>query len=472
MPLAQEVLPLASMPLAFIDLETTGLSPRADQIAEIGIVTVRGALVEEWSTLLKPAMRRFARRIDADERQQETRSAAPCFNDIAAQLAERLRGCTLIAHNARFDYAFLKAEFEKSGIDFCSKVICSAMLSRSLYGHFPRHDMDSVMARHNLTAETRHRALPDARLVWQFWQVVHREHSPQIVADSIRKLLAGPVLPPELDPVLVERLPELPGVYFLHGEKNQILRVGWAGNLRRHVINHFRMDRISAKAARVASRVRNITWRLTQGLLGARLQASLLSHELSPVAKARSDAGPFSWQLVPDQYPCACLLDLTHGPRQPMFGVFRSERRARKELLRLAAAYRLCHCLLGIGEDEGMVCLACPEDQQRGRNCGSKTRRLKHLARSVVAMTSWHRPDWPYAGAVGIRERADVHIVDDWRYLGTARNESEMFGLLEGRLPPFDENLFRFLARALARLPRRRLVDLPPQRRNGRRDME
>ena len=43
--------------LAFVDVETTGLSPTEDRIAEIGVVTVDDGRIERWATLLQPSSR-------------------------------------------------------------------------------------------------------------------------------------------------------------------------------------------------------------------------------------------------------------------------------------------------------------------------------------------------------------------------------------------------------------------------------
>src|SRR4249919_2511492 len=128
------------------------------------------------------------------------RNDAPRFRDIAADLARRLEGRLLIAHNARFDYAFLKAEFGRVGIDFHADVLCSLMLSRKLYAQFAHHDVDSLIEHHALEAEVRHRALHDARLVWQFWQLIHREVPRAAIANAIELLRAGPLLPAHLHP--------------------------------------------------------------------------------------------------------------------------------------------------------------------------------------------------------------------------------------------------------------------------------
>src|SRR6478735_8080650 len=102
-------------PLAFVDIETTGPSPTQNRVAEIGVVTVDADRVERWSTLIKtPRRRELDSAIDSPLVDEHER--APAFADIAPELATRLSGRLFIAHNARFDYSFLRAEFERAGI--------------------------------------------------------------------------------------------------------------------------------------------------------------------------------------------------------------------------------------------------------------------------------------------------------------------------------------------------------------------
>jgi hypothetical protein len=112
---------------------------------------------------------------------------------------------------------------------------------------------------------------PDASVVWQFWQAIHRHHAPPVIASAIEAWLAGPVLPPDLDAALIEQLPESPGTYCLHDEHDALLVVGPAYNVKRQVLDYFRLDVASRKALALAHRVRKITWRTTRGAIGARL---------------------------------------------------------------------------------------------------------------------------------------------------------------------------------------------------------
>src|SRR5690348_943598 len=127
---------LLTRPLAFVDVETTGLSPSADRIAEIGVVRVDGDRVERWGTLVASTA---STRTSTGDWQ-----TAPRFADIARDLARRLDGCLLLAHNARFDHAFLASEFERAGVYPEWDVVCTVMLSRKLSPDLARHDLDSL----------------------------------------------------------------------------------------------------------------------------------------------------------------------------------------------------------------------------------------------------------------------------------------------------------------------------------------
>jgi DNA polymerase-3 subunit epsilon len=78
-----------------------------------------------------------------------------------------------------------------------------------------------------------------------------------------------------------------------------------------------------------------------------------------------------------------------------------------------------------------------------------------HHARLEAALAGLRVKTWPYAGMVGLieesRERTDIHVVDNWCYLGTARTEEELHSLLEHApaRPAFDLDTYKILHRAL-----------------------
>ena len=437
--------------LAFVDVETTGLDPTADRIAEIGVVTVDAQRTSEWGTFIAP--RRGAG--PCTPRPSGSRSAslpetAPIFKDIAVELAQRLTGRLMVAHNARFDYAFLKAEFERAGIAFDAPVLCTVMLSRRLYAQHASHDLDALIDRHGIAATDRHRALPDAQTLRACWLAMEREKGRTAIADAVAELLAGPVTPAHLDPALIDRLPESPGIYLFYGGDEKILRIGVARNLRSHLIDYFRLDRASAHALAIAHRIKKVTWHPTQGMLGARLQRIALANGPK---RGKTRLGPtFSWHTRPDRYPSLELVAIAStasSSTNELFGMFDSERKARNALLRLSTRHALCHASLGISPALRTRCPACADG---GRACGEKTERLRHLVKGFTALRPLRVAPWPYPGPIVVRERRDLHVFNEWRHLGTARTESEALEAVNAAPGEFDQAVYACLVRSLPRL--------------------
>jgi len=163
-------------PLVFLDLETTGMSAAEERITEIGLVeVVDGEFVGSWSQLVNPqkSIPPFIEALTGIT--NEMAEDAPSFAQLAPAMFERLEGKLLIAHNARFDYGFLKSEFERVGICYQPRVLCTVKLSRKLFPEHRRHNLDSVIERHGLNCSARHRALGDAEVLWQFLQKIEAE---------------------------------------------------------------------------------------------------------------------------------------------------------------------------------------------------------------------------------------------------------------------------------------------------------
>ena len=154
-------------PLVFLDLETTGAAASVDRITEIGLIEVEnGEYVREWSTLVNPQMD-IPPFIEALTGINDAMVAeAPTFAAVSVELHARLMGKLLVAHNARFDYGFLRAEFARLDTDYASDLVCTVKLSRKLFPGHARHNLDSLMERHAVACGARHRALGDARVLW------------------------------------------------------------------------------------------------------------------------------------------------------------------------------------------------------------------------------------------------------------------------------------------------------------------
>jgi DNA polymerase-3 subunit epsilon len=196
--LADALLDSLARPIVFVDLETTGGNATTDRVTEIGVVEVSRAGIERWSVLVDPGtpVPPFIEKLTGIS--DAMLQGQPTFASLAEALIERLAGKLFVAHNARFDYGFLKNEFRRAGLAFRADVLCTVRLSRALFPSVQRHGLDSLIARFGLAPEGRHRALADADLLWQFWQKIHELYSQDLVDAAIKTLIRRAALPAAL----------------------------------------------------------------------------------------------------------------------------------------------------------------------------------------------------------------------------------------------------------------------------------
>ena len=275
---------LFAAPLAIVDLETTGAHPSWDRVTEIAVLEVdNGDVTSEWSTLVNPdtpipaaiqALTGISNAMVAD---------APRFAELAQDLHARLDGRIFVAHNARFDYGFLRSEFERSGLQFSARTLCTVRLSRRLYPDQARHNLDSLITRHRLQCRARHRALGDAEAVWQFLRAALAEHGQEVVGTAARQIAKQPSIPAHLERAAIDAIPDAPGVYLFYGERDLPLYVGKSVAMRSRVLAHFADNLRSSREMQLAREVRRIDFERTAGELGALLREAQLVKELAPV---------------------------------------------------------------------------------------------------------------------------------------------------------------------------------------------
>lgn len=443
--------------LAFVDLETTGASPTKDRITEIGIVLVDEQGVREWSQLIYPQMRipLFIEQMTGISNAMV--ADAPTFAEIASSVASLLQGHLFIAHNARFDYGFLKNEFKRVGLSFKPSVLCTVKLSRTLFPNYRHHNLDSLIERYQLTAKERHRALADAQLIYQFWQYLQGSIAATILQDTVQQLLQRSSLPSQLDPMLVHELPEGPGVYLFYGRNDLPLYIGKSINIKQRVLAHFAADHRHSKEMSLSQQIQRIEWIETAGELGALLIESKLIKQLLPIynQRLRRKNALCTWQLsqtVPSK-PWQPLLtwanDLNLGSQEPHYGLFHTQRDAHKAMRSLAEQQQLCLGILGLDKiSKGKPCFAYQLKKCQGA-CVGKEPINHHNLRLLTALTTLKLAIWPYAGAIGIQEGEDLHVLDHWCYLGTAKHADDIPALLSSARPTFDRDSYQLLSKVL-----------------------
>lgn len=281
-------------PLAIVDLETTGAHPVHDRITEIAVIEVDGGEVRaEWNTLVDPQTS-IPHAIQALTGITNAMVAgAPTFAALAEDLFQRLEGRVVVAHNARFDYGFLKQEFERRGLNYNARTLCTVRLSRKLYPEHARHNLDALISRHGIVCQARHRALGDARVLREFLAIATREHGLEAVATAARAIAKQPSLPAAIERSVIDAIPDAPGVYVFHGENGTPLYVGKSMTLRTRILAHFSDDVRSVRQRQIAREVRTIETIRTCGELGAHLKEAERVKALLPAfnRRPRRDSG-------------------------------------------------------------------------------------------------------------------------------------------------------------------------------------
>lgn len=450
--------------LAFVDLETTGMRAAQDRITEVGVVTVDcdgddlPPRVERWSTLvdpevpIPPVIQALTGITDAMVRR------APTFSSIAGELAQRLDNRVFIAHNARFDHGFLKHAFERLERPFRARALCTVKLSRRLYPDADGHGLDALIARHALAVDNRHRALGDAMALWQFVQVLYTTRDAGEIEREVQRILRIPSLPPQLAADAIDALPESPGVYRFYGDNPMPLYVGKAINLRERVGAHFSSDWRHETDLRLSAEIRRIEYDTTAGELGALLREAALVKSLMPAhnraLRRKADAGILRIETcATPRFIAAADIDTLAGG----YGPFSSKRAARALLRNLAAEHRLCLTRMKLEKRDG-PCFARQLGRCDGACVGAETGEA-HDARLVEALQPHAIAAWPFGtGAAVIREhdgeRCDAHVIRDWRWVGTARDDDELAQLIDRMpSPELDIDVTRLLMRMYARRP-------------------
>ncbi len=157
-------------PLVFLDIETTGGSPRYSRITEIGALRVEsGKIVGQFKQLINPEERVPSFITNLTGISDDMLWDAPLFKGIADELEVFFDDALFIAHNVNFDYSFIKMEFERIGQKFNMDRACSARLSRKLYPEHKSHALDRLIERMGLNVTNRHRAYDDAEVIWKFF---------------------------------------------------------------------------------------------------------------------------------------------------------------------------------------------------------------------------------------------------------------------------------------------------------------
>lgn len=332
---------------------------RRDRITEVAIVLFDGVeIIDTFDTLINPerSIPREITRITGIT--DEMVSTAPKFYEVAKKIVEMTEGAIFVAHNVRFDYGFLRNEFEQLGYTFTKRQLCTVRLSRKVFPKLKSHSLGNLIKHFDIKVNARHRALDDAKATTILLQkILEQDYSEGSLKQIINEGIKESKLPKDISIDFLHSLPESAGVYYLHNSYNKVVYVGKSKNIKKRVMQHF--SKSTQKAARMAQMVSDITFEETGSELIALLLESYEIKSLQPeINKAsRSREYPYFIYHYIDTLGYINFNILKNNQKnikgKNVLSLYTSRLSAKGHLGNMAKQLSLCDKLVHIDEQDG-----------------------------------------------------------------------------------------------------------------------
>ena len=266
---------------AIIDVETTGGRAARDKITEIAIVVHDGEkIVDTFSTLINPEVPIPGFIVELTGITNEMVADAPHFWQVAKTVVEMTEGAYFVAHNARFDYSFIREEFRRLGYTYTRKTLCTVQLSRKAFPGLPSYSLGNLIRHFDIRVEDRHRALADTLATTDlFSRILHTQGGQAQLKHLIKMGVRESLLPISIGIEKIRALPEECGVYYFHDRSGGVVYVGKSINIQKRIAEHFQ-DK-TQKALKLQQSAHDISFEIT----GSELVALL--HESSEIKRLR-----------------------------------------------------------------------------------------------------------------------------------------------------------------------------------------
>jgi DNA polymerase-3 subunit epsilon len=261
---------------AIVDIETTGGYAENHKVTEIAIYHHDGiSITGHYRTLINPgrSIPRFITGLTGIN--YEMVKEAPSFEEIGQEVLGWLKDRVFVAHNAQFDYSFLRKEFETIGIAWSSRKLCTVRLGRKIIPGLTSYGLGRLAESLGVTIEDRHRAGGDAHATAQIFDLLLKRDQDGVILKALRRNSGETILPPNLDKEEFEKLPPLTGVYYFHDQHGKVIYVGKAINIRKRIAGHFTGEAREWNRSNIRNEIHHISFELT----GSELIAFILESQ-------------------------------------------------------------------------------------------------------------------------------------------------------------------------------------------------
>jgi DNA polymerase III subunit epsilon len=249
---------------AIVDIETTGGYAANHRITEIAIFLHDGIrITDEYHTLLNPGRDIPYYITGLTGITTEMVLDAPSFEEIAEDIFNLLDGKVFVAHNAHFDYSFLKREFELAGINWTAKKLCTVRLSRKIIPGLRSYSLGTLSESLGIEITNRHRAGGDASATAKIFDLLLRRDQDNHILKALKKNSGETILPPNLAREEFDKLPAKPGVYYFLNDRGKVIYVGKAINIKKRIAGHFTGDAKEWGRSKIRNEIHHIRFELT-----------------------------------------------------------------------------------------------------------------------------------------------------------------------------------------------------------------
>lgn len=265
---------------AILDIETTGGKYNQEGITEIAIYKFDGHTVtDQFISLVNPErpIQEFVVKLTGINNKMLRN--APKFYEIAKRIVEITKDCTIVAHNAEFDFRILNTEFKRLEYNYERNSLCTVEVSRKLIPDEDSYSLGKLCKSLGIPMSNRHRATGDALATVQLFKLLlEKDKNKEIIQESIR-YYDGRSIKDKLNKVL-ESIPERMGVFYVHDSDGKVIYIGRGKNLKSEVNKLFLKE--SKRAVKIHERLNSVTYEFTGNQLFTRLRYNLELDTLQP----------------------------------------------------------------------------------------------------------------------------------------------------------------------------------------------
>ncbi len=421
---------------AIVDIETTGLNVLHDKITEIAVTILTEEGIEStWHSLINPGISIPGMISRLTGITNSLVKDAPAFSDIANELIDVFSDCVLVAHNARFDYGFLKNAFREADLTFKLPVLCTIKLFKRLYPDLPRYSLKSLAQHFDVINPAAHRAQGDVATVHALLERAQHQYSQDEILEHAKRCYQQAAIPSKLT-TDITTFPDSPGVYLFYGAQTDFpIYIGKSVTLRQRILSHFQSDHSNSKEFNIAQQVERIEIIPTAGELSALLLESQLVKEKMPLYNRRlrrkkSIVG-FRLNATASYTTVELVRELSDADESHhLYGSYPSQTAAKDNLVEIVKEFKLCSKLCGL-EQSKSACFGYQLKRCLGA-CVGKESIETYNARVLEAFSDLKKATWPFDGSIAIKEQCETNqltqylIFNQWRHVATVEHLNEV----------------------------------------------